>query len=893
MPGDLRAFLAAIFGMEVLGAGFTNSFDDGKDAFGRGDWRQAAVLFGRFLQESPEDAQAASAAFLRAVALYQQGDFKASLDAFQKLDRAWPLSSFAHRLPYWKGTAALAAGQAALAERELTAQSQYPAEEPFTTRALLNLALARVALGKEAEAVEALGAFTKNTKETDLAAQAWAVWGDLDKKAGRPDQALDHYRRSWTAQPSGRWDLASRTQALDLLVSLGRFAEARALLDASAALFPTDVDRWDARRVEVARGLGDHGTLEKTLEAQWARESDARKKQDLAANRARSAEEAGHPEALWWLRASVGPDETLGSQAILRHAFLLEGGSQGVQAAAALEAWAQTHKTGASQQEEVRGRAALDRWNAGDPVGAGKVWERLIADFPKSGRMPTWLLGRGRASLEKADSGAALTDFSRLLRDFPKAAEAPEARYQTGLVYLQRQEPARAESWFYGLVQDQKSGDLYQRSLLARGISFVNSGQVDLARGSLERLLREVPDGPWTGAAWAALGRNALQARLFDEAASAFTKAETTLTEPAEKAKALWSLAESRSAQGRTGDASEAYSRYAADYPGQPRADEALYRRGSVWFGVQDWQKALDVWLQVLPSVHGEFQSQTREGMATSLLRLGRIQEGWDQLGAMEAVAPNPEAWYRWGQAATAAGQGEWAMKAFQFLLQHHPESSVAEAALPRAAGALLGNGKPEEALARYADYFKKFGRQAAAAPVARAAAAAAQPFPTTLEALVTASGSWSLAPEVATEFALAWAQSRLDSDTDKAQAELQDLSRTAPWTSQRSEALGILGRWNLGRGKLAEARIALEAAAGLGDDLAVFKARWALAQVTEKEGDPTTAARQRESAEKSAGPGVPLEFRLQVLREAVDTWNRAGKPDEAKRVQKRIESLN
>jgi hypothetical protein len=165
--------------------------------------------------------------------------------------------------------------------------------------------------------------------------------------------------------------------------------------------------------------------------------------------------------------------------------------------------------------------------------------------------------------------------------------------------------------------------------------------------------------------------------------------------------------------------------------------------------------------------------------------------------------------------------------------------------------------------------------------------------YPTTLEALVTAARSWDLAPEVSTEFLLAWAQSRLDADPEAAQAELRDLSQSAPWASQRSDALLILGKWHRDRGNLSEGRTLLEAAAGLGDDLSVFKARWALAQLTEALGDWGAAARQRESAEKAAGPGVPLEFRLMVLREAVDTWTKAGKGDEAARVKKRIEALS
>jgi tetratricopeptide (TPR) repeat protein len=890
----LKAFLAAVLGIALLTGVFATPLDDGKDAFGRQEWRAAAALFSRFLQESPDDAQASTAAFLRGVALYQQGDFRGSLDAFQKLDRTWPQSPFAKRLPYWKGTAALAAGQSALAERELAGQSRYPEEQPFATRALLNLGLARAAQGKDGPAVEALAAFTSANKEPELASQAFAVWGDQDKKAGRVEDALAHYRLAWLAHPGDRWDLWARTQSVDLLTAGSRYAEAQTLLEASAAAFPAEADRWDSRRVEVARGLGDRQTLGRVLEARWARESDPRKKQELAANRARTAEDAGHPEALWWQRASAGPDEALGAQAVLRYAFLLESGGRTADAAQALDDWASAHRGAtASAREEVRSRAAQDRWTAGDTTGARRSWDKLIADFPQSVRLPSWLLGRGRLALEAGDSTSALADFGRLLKTFPQAPEVPEARYQTGLVYLQRAEPARAEAWFYGLVQDLKTGDLYQRALLARGISFVNSGQTDLARGSLERLIREAPEGPWTGAAWAALGRNALQSRLFEEAAGAYVKAEASLADPAEKAKALWSYAEARVGQKNAAEASAAYARYAADYPAQPRASEALYRRGAAWFAVQDWQKALDEWSPLVEGLRGDALAQTREGMATALLRLGRVQDGWDQLERLEAAFPSPEAWYRWGQAATAVGQSDWAVKAFQVLLQKHPDSSVAEAALPRAAGALLGGGKPDEALQRYADYFKKFGRQPSSAPVARSAAAAALAFPATLEALVTASKTWALAPEVAAEFALAWGQSRLDSDTDAAQAELQELSRSAPWTSQRSDALAILGRWQLSRGKLSEAKTALLAASSLGDDLSVFRARWALAQVTEKEGDTAAAARQRESAEKAAGPGVPLEFRVQILREAAATWTKAGKSEEAQRVQNRIDSLN
>jgi len=867
---------------------FATPFDDGKDAFSRGQWKASVSAFDRFLKANPDTAQAPLAAFLRAVALYQAGDYRGSLDGFQKFDRAWPQSPLVRRLPYWKGTAALAAGQPAVAARELALQAQFPQEEPYVTRALLNLALADVALSQPAAAVSALDSFIKASQEAPLLAQAWTVWGDLDRDAGHADAALQKYAKASSAQPGGAWDLAARTHTCDLLLDQKRFADASVAVNAAAAVFSGEADRWDERRVTIAKATGDKTTLARALEARWGRAAPPLK-QELAVNRALAAEENGTPEPVWWQRAAGGPDDALAAQAVLRYAFSLETAKKWSEAARELDTWAASRP--AALLEQVGARAAQDWLLAGDGASASKLWSRLVAGFPRSPQIPVWLLARGRAALDAGDTTRALEDFTRVTRDFTAAPEAVEARYQTGLVYLKRQEPARAEGWFYGLVQDLKSGDLYQRALLARGVSFVDSGQTDLARGSLQRLIREAPDSPWAVEAWIALGRNALQARAFDEASDAFARAMATGSgEP--RSRALWYHAEARGGAGDPDGASADYARYVSEFGDSAKVSEALYREGAVYSTAQNWQKAFDAWTVVLPRLKGTWRGSVEEGLAVALLRLGRAQEGWDRLNALEAETPSPDAWYRWGQAATVQGEADWALKAFQTLLRNHPESSAAEAALPRAAGALLSGGHTDEALARYADYFQKYGRQSAAAPVARAAATAALAFPATLEALVKASATWKLAPEVAAEFSLVWAQSRLDTDTDAAQRELADLAATAPWSSQRSDALASVGRWHLAHGRLDDARRDLEAAADLGDDLSVFKARWGLAQVTAKTGDFASAARQREAAEAAAGPGVPLEFRLQVLQEAAEAWTQAGKPDEAARVKKRIAAL-
>jgi len=64
----VRGLLAAALLFWVAGGGWAVSFDEGKNAFGRQDWKSASELLTQFVQENPDDPQAVTAAFLRAVA---------------------------------------------------------------------------------------------------------------------------------------------------------------------------------------------------------------------------------------------------------------------------------------------------------------------------------------------------------------------------------------------------------------------------------------------------------------------------------------------------------------------------------------------------------------------------------------------------------------------------------------------------------------------------------------------------------------------------------------------------------------------------------------------------------------------------------------------------------
>ena len=861
--------------------------DQGSSAFSRQDYAGAIVLFSRLLKDFPEDSRSTTAAFLKGVSQYQAGQPQLALDSFQKLERAWPLSEFRKRLPYWKGVSALLAGLLPVAERELVAQAGFPDEKPWYVRSLFHLGLVRQQLKQDAAAVELWKKFLALSTEPELRAKAELLLGRQAQIEGASADALEWFRRASLEAPASMWDHEARKARIDLELSGAGFDTLR-LLEESSQLFPEDRDFWETRRIEAYRKAGNNDGSRQAILQRLARESDPLAKQKLSINLALLSDESGNPDLELWARAAKGPDASLVAMAVRRQSSLLEASGRWLEAAQLLESQ--------PEDEQSLTRAVQDYQAGGATKSAQSALNRLIQSFNDSPALPQWLDARAGLNLQAGDTSGALRDLDRILKDFPSYSRLTEVRYQMGLVYLKRDEPLRAESWFYGLVNELKSGELYERALLARGQAFVNAGNSDLARGSLERLIRERPNGDWAADAWYALAKVQLKERNFSAAWDAFSSASVHFGDPARKATALWEGVEASAELGDPVMASSRYQLFAAAFPTDPRAGESLFRSGNVYAQNKAWTTAIDRWNQDFSILKSPAREQTRLGLALAYLQLGQILRANEQLLALEKEAISPEvaanAWFLYGQSATALGLASEATSAFETLIRLHPSSPLVEKALPRAAGALLGNGDPKLALARYADFFSRFGLQSSSVAVARSACAASAAYPELLQQLVNQSRSWPLTPEVRAEFDLAWWRSQLDVDPAQALAELQKLSRAAPWSSQRSQALTIAGQWSLARNRVDDARTYFEAAQSLGDDLSVYTAKLGLAQVLEKEGRPEEAARQRETTEKSAGPGVPLEFRLTTLKEALELWKAAGKSDDIARVSARLAAL-
>ena len=880
-------FFFILAGALWAGPSANDLLDQGSSAFGRQDYAGAIAVFSRLMKEFPEDSRSITAAFLRGVSQYQAGQPQLALDSFQKLERTWPLSEFRKRLPYWKGVSAMAAGLLPVAERELLAQAGFPEEKLWYVRSLFHLGLLRQQLKQDAAAVDLWKKFLAVSVETDLRARAELLLGRQAQIEGAMADALEWFRRASLEAPASKWDQEARKARIDLELT-GSGSNTVLLIEESALLFPDERDFWETRRIEAFRKAGNNEASRQAILLRLVRETDPLVRQKLFLNLALLGDESGRPDLDLWAKAAKGPDATLVLMAVRRQASILEANGRWLEAAQLLDSQ--------PEDEQTLSRAAEDYQAGGAAKPAQTILSRLIQGYPSSPSLPQWLDARAGLLLPAGDTSGALRDLDRILKDFPSYSRLTEVRYQMGLVYLKRDEPLRAESWFYGLVNELKSGELYERALLARGQAFVNAGNSGLARGSLERLIREKPNGDWAGDAWYALAKAQLKDRNFVAAWEAFASASVHLSDPARKATALWEGVEASAELGDPAKASGRYQQFASQFPADFRAGEALFRSGNVYAQSKDWNSALERWNQNFPSLRGAARDQTRQAMALAYLQLGQISRANEQLLALEKEAATTEvganAWFLYGQGATALGLASEATAAFETLIRLHPASPLVEKALPRAAGALLGTGDTKLALARYADFFSRFGLQSSSVAVARSACAASAAYPDLLEQLVKESRNWPLTPQVRTEFDLAWWKSQLDIDPAQALGELQKLSREAPWSSQRSQALTIAGQWSLARNRTEDARTYFEAAQSLGDDLSVYFARMGLAQVLEKEGRPEESARQRETTEKSAGPGVPLEFRLNALKEALELWKAAGKSDDIARVSARLAAL-
>ena len=282
----------------------------------------------------------------------------------------------------------------------------------------------------------------------------------------------------------------------------------------------------------------------------------------------------------------------------------------------------------AGYRAEIMFEAGATLREAGQETAAAARWNELVATYPATAYaaqalewLDEWglaqvdLLTRARVTYGAGRYTEALSALQRYIQAEPQS-HSGDAHYYAALCYRSLGRHWDSVREFDWLINTHPQNALVPESWYEKGESLALLGAVDEAAATLLRLAGYYPQHPrGVQALWRA-------AQVYDEA-------------------------------GRSWDASAAYARAAATYPGAAYASDARFRAGLTHYLSQAPLTAIETWTELLPQ-------ETNPAMRARLfLWLGKAAlQLNDTAGARE----------RWIQATNADPTGFWGLRARDLL---------------------------------------------------------------------------------------------------------------------------------------------------------------------------------------------------------------------------------
>ncbi|NNM55124.1 MAG: tetratricopeptide repeat protein, partial [Spirochaetales bacterium] len=650
-----------------------------EQAFNAQSWTETAELGTRFLESYPDDPQAGPACFLRGMALLRSGYPEQALGSFQKASRLVSSGPLKQRLPFWEGYAAYQAGQYSTAVAAWERQIKLAPDSELTAQAWFYLGLARQKLG-ESSAVQAWTKFLDQPRASQLKPQALIRLGDFLVKQ-QPEKAQKAWERLIRDYPHSALAPDAALRLAPLLASKNPDQES-SLLEQVWKNHPSRASELLPVLIDIEQRQNQWSRAAHFVRAYLEGELPASVRQKAWSDLAWLQTQLHEDSALSWSKAAQGPDEELAARAELSWALAKEASGQKATAAQESYQWALDHSRAPTETllwNSVRLWREQERWEH-----AQSALKLLLRRYPNSSQVPTYLLEDAKLAQQLGNSSQVLKICQQLGTNYAPTPEAHEALYLMGMVYLNRGEPLRAEGYFYTLMERLGNGqtsqnanpeqkDLYWRALLARGMAFLDGGKNDLAQASLKRLINESPEGPWTGAAWSALGAVLFREARYEEASEAYAQAVAHLKLPGQlpdQEKAAWYQAQSLSTGQLWVKAVPAYASFVKTYPESSHRQEALFLEGLCLVRQGKPQQALAVWTPQLTRRSRSLPADWWEEAAAADLQLGHTTQAWQRLEQMADVYHNtPEVvaalLNRWAQTAQSLGKAEEAAKAY------------------------------------------------------------------------------------------------------------------------------------------------------------------------------------------------------------------------------------
>ena len=313
---------------------------------------------------------------------------------------------------------------------------------------------------------------------------------------------------------------------------------------------------------------------------------------------------------------------------------------------------------------------AWSRLSGGEHAPAAETFTALIDRHRDSDLAPRARYGRAVARQQVGQFAAAAEDVQAFLATNPAEGQRSDALYVIGLCQAGLKKPAEAAATFQKILADDPdySGRDKVRYELAWALK--SADQPADAAAQFQKLASEHADGPYAAESLYHVGEFQYQKQQFDRAAEAFAAALVKAGESDLGEKAAHKLGWAQFRQDDFPAAGATFRKQRAQYPGGQLAADAAFMEAECLFHQQQWQPALDRYVD-LPGLSGEdFPPLALLHAAQAASKLEKWQQALQLSQQCAADYPDtdrlPEVLYEQGWARQNLGQLDEAVQLYE-----------------------------------------------------------------------------------------------------------------------------------------------------------------------------------------------------------------------------------
>jgi TolA-binding protein len=347
----------------------------------------------------------------------------------------------------------------------------------------------------------------------------------------------------------------------------------------------------------------------------------------------------------------------------------------------------------------------------GKPAEAGKVLDRLLADFPESRAAKSADLERGRVWFDQGDFDRAAESFAKArAREADRADggdDDGQAAYWLAKCDLRADRAAQAADRLARAISDCPKSRLLPEMAYDRGVALLRANRPDEAAAALTEFRSRYPDHAMDAQALRLLATIEHQQRRYDRSLALCREFAEKYPKADEAPAIAFIAAEDLLLSGSADEAIAAYRAFLDQYAGSEQAPEARFRLGLALYKAGQDDQARPLLEQVARA------RPMPETFRPALLALGDLHfqaSRWKQAQAAltEFLAQDPDAagaddaMLKLGLSLQRQGRHEEAIARYDRLLEHFANSPQRSQAQFERAQALLALGRTEEAASAF-----------------------------------------------------------------------------------------------------------------------------------------------------------------------------------------------